>query len=151
MNRILAIGAALLMLGSASAAFGQKDKDDEPTSWIYFSVIKDDSGKPVRNAAVVLHPVNPKGKQERGGLELKTDPEGKANIDGIPYGPLRVQVLAHGYQTYGDDFDVSNSKTEITIKLKRPQGQFSVYEDHPNDPNGAPKQDVPPADAKKPN
>ncbi|MGH9493799.1 MAG: hypothetical protein ACRD3B_02280, partial [Candidatus Sulfotelmatobacter sp.] len=62
MNRILAIGAALLMLGSSSVAFGQKDKDDEPTSWLYFSVIKDENGKPVRNAAVVLHPVNPKGK-----------------------------------------------------------------------------------------
>ena len=50
----------------------------------------------MRNAAVIMHPVNEKGKQERGGLELKTDPDGKANFDGIPYGPLRVQVLAHG-------------------------------------------------------
>lgn len=152
MNRILVIGAALLMLGSASVAFGQKDKDDEPTSWLYFSVIKDDNGKPVRNAAVILHPVNVKGKQERGGLELKTDADGRANIDGIPYGPLRVQVLAHGFQTYGDDFDVSKSKTEINIKLKRPQGQYSVYEDHPNETNAQPKPDAPPAgDAKKPN
>ena len=153
MNRILVIGAALLMLGSASIAFGQKDKDDEgPTSWIYFSVIRDENGKPVRNAAVILHPVNPKGKQERGGLELKTDPDGKTNIDGIPYGLLRIQVLAHGFQTYGEDFDIGKDKTEITIKLKRPQGQFSVYEDHPNDANAAPKQDAPPpADPKKQN
>lgn len=152
MNRIIAIGAALLMLGSAGVAVGQKDKDDGPSSWIYFAVVKDESGKPVRNAAVILHPVNPKGKQERGGLELKTDAEGKANIDGIPYGQLRIQVLAHGFQTYGEDFDVSKDKTEITIKLKRPQGQYSVYDDHTNDP--APKQDAPPppaADAKKPN
>jgi hypothetical protein len=150
MNRIILIGAALLMLGSASVAVGQKDKDNEPSSWIYFDVVKDDNGKPVRNAAVILHPVNPKGKQERGGLELKTDADGKANIDGIPYGVLRIQVLAHGFQTYGEDFDVSKDKTEISIKLKRPQGQFSVYDDHTKDP--APKPDVPPAaDAKKPN
>jgi hypothetical protein len=151
MKRILLVGAALLILGSASLAFGQKDKDEEPTSWIYFSIIKDDNGKPVRNAAVVLHPVNLKGKQERGGLELKSDPDGKANIDGIPYGVLRVQVLAHGYQTYGDDFEIVKGKTEITIKLKRPQGQFSIYEDHGNDANAQPKPDAPPADAKKPN
>ena len=150
MNRILAGGLPLILLAAANVAFGQKDKDNEPTSWLYFNVIKDDNGKPVRNAAVVLHPVNAKGKQERGGLELKTDPEGKANFDGIPYGKLRVQVLAHGFQTYGEDFDIDKEKTEITIKLKRPQGQFSIYEDHPN-PEA--KQEAPPADQKdkKPN
>ena len=74
-----------------------------------------------------------KGKQSRGGLELKTSPEGKCDFDGIPYGVLRVQVLAHGFQTYGEDFDIEKPKTEITIKLKRPQGQFSVYDDRPND------------------
>ena len=85
-------------------------------------------------------------------MELKTDPDGKTNFDGIPYGKLRVQVLAHGYQTYGEDFDVKKPKMEFTIKLKRPQGQYSVYEDHAKDPN-APKADAPPADPrdKKPN
>jgi hypothetical protein len=97
MNKFLigAIGLILLTAGTLAAAQKDKADDDEgPTSWVYFSVVKDDNGKPVRNAAVVLHPVNPKGKQERGGLELKTDPEGKANFEGIPYGMLRVQVLA---------------------------------------------------------
>lgn len=154
MNKYL-LGATVLlgMLATAAPGLGQKDKDDEPTSWLYFTVIKDDNGKPVRNAAVVLHPVNPKGKQQRGGMELKTSPEGKCDFDGIPYGVLRVQVLAHGFQTYGEDFDIGKPKTDITIKLKRPQGQFSIYDDHPNDANSAPKQDGPPAEQKdkKPN
>lgn len=154
MNRYLA-GAFVLLMGLATMvpAFAQKDKDNEPTSWLYFTVIKDDNGKPVRNAAVVLHPVNAKGKQERGGMELKTSPEGKCDFDGIPYGALRVQVLAHGFQTYGEDFDIEKPKTEITIKLKRPQGQFSIYDDNPNGANAAPKQDVPPSEQKdkKPN
>jgi len=154
MNKLLA-GAIVLftVIGVALPGFAQKDKDDEPTSWLYFAVIKDENGKPVRNAAVVLHPVNVKGKQGRGGLELKTNADGKADFDGIPYGVLRVQVLAHGFQTYGEDFDIAKPKTEITIKLKRPSGQFSVYEDHPGEANAAPKQDSPPADAKdkKPN
>ncbi len=148
------LGATVLvgMLASVLPVWAQKDKDDEPTSWLYFTVIKDDNGKPVRNASVILHPVNPKGKQERGGLELKTSPEGKCDLDGIPYGSLRVQVLAHGFQTYGEDFEIGKPKHEITIKLKRPQGQFSIYEDRPNDPNAAPKQDAPPDQKdKKPN
>jgi hypothetical protein len=151
MNKILVGAIGLLMLASASSAWAQKDKDNEPTSFLYFTVVKDDNGKPVRNAAIILHPVNEGGRQERGGLELKSDPEGKANLDGIPLGKLRVQVLAHGFQTYGEDFDVENPKTEIIIKLKRPQGQFSVYDDRAPDSSGAPKQADPPADSKKPN
>src|ERR1700758_134552 len=134
MNRCFAGVAVLLVFFAAGIpGLAQKDKDEGPTSWLYFAIIKDDNGKPVRNAAVILHPVNAKGKQSRGGLELKTSPEGKCDFDGVPYGVLRVQVLAHGFQTYGEDFDIQKPKTEITIKLKRPQGQFSIYDDHPND------------------
>src|SRR5579862_3375095 len=138
MKKLIVTGMVLAMFACANVAVGQKDKDNEPTSWLYFSVIKDDNGKPVRNAAVILHPADGKGTQQRGDLELKTDPDSKSNIDGIPYGTLRVQVLAHGFQTYGEDFDVSKPKVEITIKLKRPQGQFSIYDDHPKDPNAKP-------------
>jgi hypothetical protein len=150
MNKFCIGAIALILLAAAPLATAQKDKADEdegPTSWVYFQVIKDDNGKPVRNAAVILHPVNTKGKQERGGLELKTDPEGKTNFEGIPYGMLRVQVLAQGFQTYGEDYDIQKEKMEFTIKLKRPQGQYSIYEDHPNS-NPPPKQDPPP---QKPN
>lgn len=148
-NQRVIVGAAMLLLAMTSVAVAQKDKDnDEPTCWIYFTVLRDENGKPVRNAAVVMHPVNATGKQERGGMELKTNPEGKADYDGVPYGKLRVQVLAPGFQTYGEDFDIEKDKAEITVKLKRPQGQYSVYDDHPTDPA---KQNPPPPDAKKPN
>jgi len=146
MRRILTAGAVLLLL--SGAAWGQKDKDNAPTSWLNFVVIKDDNGKPVRNAAVIMHPVSDTGKQGKGGMELKTDADGKADFDGIPYGMLRVQVLASGFQTYGEDFDIEKPKMEFTIKLKRPRGQFSIYEDHPNSSSTAPKQDAPPADTK---
>jgi len=143
-TRILAIGGVLAIL--ASLAFAQRDKKEEeaPTSWLNFLVIKDDNGKPVRNAAVIMHPVNTGGKQGKGGMELKTNADGKADFDGIPYGMLRVQVLAQGFQTYGEDFDIEKPKVELTIKLKRPQQQYSVYDDHPKDTNAPPKQDAPP-------
>lgn len=149
MNKRIINGAALLLFAITTVAVAQKDKEDlGPTCWIYFTVVRDENGKPVRNAAVVMHPVNASGKQERGGMELKTSPEGKADFDGVPYGKLRVQVLAPGFQTYGEDFDIEKDKTEIMVKLKRPQGQYSVYDDHPTEPA---KQNPPPPDAKKPN
>jgi hypothetical protein len=106
-------------------------KQPEALANLNFVVIRDENGKPIRNAAVVMHPVNGHGKQERGGLELKTDAEGRVSYDGIPYGKLRVQVLATGFQTYGDDYDVEQPNLDITIKMKRPAGQYSVYDEHP--------------------
>jgi hypothetical protein len=151
--RALFAGVFLVALALPGSAVGQKDADNLPTALVNFLVVKDESGKPVRNAAVILHPVSTQGKQGRGGLELKTDPEGKTNFDGLPYGVLRVQVLAHGFQTYGEDFDIEKPKVDLTIKLKRPQGQYSVYEDHPGEANANPKQGPPAsgADDKKPN
>jgi hypothetical protein len=118
------------LLGSAAA---QRGPDADPTADLSFLIVKEDNGKPVRNAAVIMHPVNDHGKQSRGGLELKTDADGKASFDGVPYGKLRVQVLAPGFQTFGEDYDVDRAKIDFTIKLKRPQSQYSVYQDHPDD------------------
>ncbi len=108
-------------------------KPETPLSNVNFVVLRDENAKPIRNAAVVIHPVDEKGKQERGGIELKTDPNGKANFDGLPYGKMRIQVLAHGFQTYGDDYDIAQPTVDITIKMKRPTHQYSIYEDHPNE------------------
>ena len=124
------MSAVVIVLGAGMAGLAGAQDDDVPMSDLRFVVVRDYNGKPVRNAAVVLHPVNRKGKQERGGLELKTDGEGRTNIDGIPYGPLRVQVLAPGFQTFGEDYKIDKSETVITVKLKRPGGQYSIYENH---------------------
>ena len=120
--------AVLLVLGMAGWAWAQDDEG--PTSALRFVVVRDSDGKPVRNAEVVLHPVKAKGKQGKGEIELKTDAEGRTNVDGIPYGPLRVQVLAPHFQTFGDDYAINKAEMEITVKLKRPGGQYSVYENH---------------------
>jgi len=143
MRKVTAVGVLLAALVIAITTAAQRDLD-EPTAVVNFLVLKQDNGKPVRSAAVIMHPVSPSGKQGRGGLELKTDPEGRSSTEGIPYGKLRVQVLAQGFQTYGEDFEVNQAKMEITIKLKRPQGQYSIYEDHAKE--SSPKQNAPPAD-----
>ena len=57
MNKTSVSGILLTMLVLAGSALGQKDSDidHEPTSILYFLVVKDDNGKPVRNAAVIMH------------------------------------------------------------------------------------------------
>ncbi len=143
--RLLVLLPVILALPGLASA--QKDKDQEPTAVLNFLILKEDNGKPVRNAAVIMHPVDPHGKQGRGGLELKTDGDGKTSFDGIPYGKLRVQVLASGFQTFGEDYDVNQAKMNFTVKLKRPQGQYSIYQDHPEEKKDDKKDDkAPPPD-----
>ena len=122
---------ALPLVLSVACLLAAALQAEQKYSNLNFLVVKADNGKPVRNASVVLHPVDKEGRQAKGGLELKTDPEGKARFAGAPYGKLRVQVLARGFQTYGEDYDIREPELAITIKLKRPQGQFSIYEDKP--------------------
>src|SRR6266849_1360343 len=119
-RRIALIVIPLILALTAAAA--------ENTSKLDFLVLKDSNGKPVRNASVVLHPVNSHGKQARGGLQLKTDADGKTSFDGAPYGKLRIQVLAPGFQTFGADYEINKPTLEITVKMKRPAGQYSIYE-----------------------
>jgi len=123
MRRISLTFVVLAMLLPAGSA-------EDKSALLKFLVVRDYNGKAIRNASVVMHPVNKDGKQSRGGLQLKTDPEGKASFEGVPYGKLRVQVLATGFQTFGDDYDIDQPVEEITVKMMRPQQQYSIYEDH---------------------
>ena len=126
-KRFSIVSTVVIVLGLGLVGVVWAQEYEEPMSILRFVVVRDYNGKPVRDAAVVLHPVDRKGKQSRGGMELKTDNDGRTNIDGIPYGPLRVQVLAPGFQTFGEDYEINKPELEITVKLKRPGGQYSTY------------------------
>jgi len=136
MRKTLAMGIVLMLVFPILA---REKKPAPPASVLTFLILKDYNGKPLRNAAVVLHPVNSKDKQQNGGLELKTDADGHASYDGIPYGRLRVQVLAPGFQTFGEDYDINQPTMDVTIKMKRPAGQYSIYEDHPAEKKDTPQ------------
>ncbi|HYY69064.1 MAG TPA: hypothetical protein VE734_04980 [Terriglobales bacterium] len=114
--------AALLLLGVAAA-----ENKQQQAANLKVVVLKEYNGKPVRNASVILHAVDARGRQGHGGLQLKTDNEGKAFYSGIPYGRLRIQVIAPGFQTYGEDHDINRPEQEFVVKLKRPQEQYSIY------------------------
>jgi hypothetical protein len=140
---LIAVTTTLLLAG----AWAQND-----AASLSFLVVRDYNGKPVRNASVVLHPVNKSGKQDRGGFELKADADGKASYNGVPYGKIRVQVLAPGFQTFGQDYEINQPKMEITVQLKRPQEQYSIYENRQNDKKNEkePQKQAPPESGEKP-
>jgi hypothetical protein len=114
------LGILVLLMTLAAVA-------EHKSASLQFMVVKDGDGKPVRNAEIVLHPVDKNGHQKDEGLELKTHEDGKAAVNGIPYGKLRIQVIAPGFKTYGDDYQINQPNHEITIKLQKPSEQYSIY------------------------
>ncbi len=116
-----------LLLPAQQDRRGRKYKAPPSTMKIDISVVRATTGKPIPNAAVIFHPVNEKGKEE-GAMELKTDLEGKTQLDVIPIGStVRLQIIANGFQTFGNDYIANADSKEITIKMQRPTSQYSIY------------------------
>lgn len=117
---------ALILSLALPALAGKKPSEERKTASVNLVVVREANGKPVKNAEVVLHFVE-NGKQKQEGLELKTHDDGKAEATRLPYGKVRIQVIAPGFRTYGEDFDLNQPVTEITIKLQKPAEQYSIY------------------------
>lgn len=128
MRKSVAVIALVVVFATLSLAKDKKKKKEDRDSTLNFLVVRASNGKPVRNAAVILHELDYKGRQAKGGYELKTDLKGQTSFDGVPYGKLRVQVLAHDLQTFGQDYEINQPVQDITIKLNPPQKQYSVYD-----------------------
>jgi hypothetical protein len=105
---------------------GRKYKPPPPSAHIEVTVLKDFNGKPVNNAHVIFHPTE--GDRDTGSLELKTNEDGKAVIDVIPIGDtVTLQVIADGYQTYGQSYKIDKAEMTMEIRMKRPGGQYTIY------------------------
>ena len=90
-------------------------------------MLRDDDSKPVENASVIFQLVG-----EKGNMELKTNEDGKTMIDVLPTGSkIVVQVIAHGFQTYGGEYTLDKPQIAIEVKLRRPGQQYSIYEQRP--------------------
>src|SRR5580658_769993 len=161
--RLFVFAAGFGLVASSFAAHAQDDttkrgrkyKSPPPTARIEVTIVKDVNGKPIENAAVVFHPME--GEKDKGNMELKTNEDGKTIIDVLPLGDtVRLQVIARGFQTFGEDYKVDKTDMAIEIRLLRPGAQYSIYKKEPAVVNGgtstvtdpAPDASAPPAAAK---
>ncbi len=127
---------------------GRKYKAPPPAARIEVTVVRDVNGKPIERAAVIFHPIE--GDRDRGVMELKTNFDGKAVIDVIPIGDtVRLQIIAKGFQTYGQDYTVDKESMSMEVRMKRPGEQYSIYKmkDESANPNPGTSGDKP-ADSK---
>ncbi|MGA3011546.1 MAG: carboxypeptidase-like regulatory domain-containing protein [Terracidiphilus sp.] len=127
---------------------GRKYKTPPPTARIEVTVVRDSTGKPIENAAVIFHPME--GEKDKGNMELKTNEDGKTIIDVLPMGDtVRMQIIAKGFQTFGDDYKIDQAQMTIDIRMKRPGEQYSIYKKHPETSEGGKNSDAPAEPASK--
>jgi hypothetical protein len=125
MLRVRALLLSLLL--TASLAFAAR-----PMTEIRVEV-KDPNGKPVDRASVILdfltshHQVFKLGRREPKHWEVRTNLDGLAHFPPIPQGTIRVQVIAKGFQTYGQNVDIDDEQKTLKVVVSPPQKQYSVY------------------------
>lgn len=94
--------------------------------------VTNEAGKPVYPASVIVrfvsgHSVTKLGTKIKTTWETSTNQEGIARIPEIRQGKILFQVIAKGYQTYGDTIEVEDEEKTVEIQLKRPQPQYSAH------------------------
>jgi hypothetical protein len=121
-----ALGVAALLLAGVAAFAG-----DVPMTKLSIEV-KTQSGRPIIQADVIVrfvkgHSVFKLGKAVRTQWEMRTNQEGQAQVPEIPQGEIRIQVIAKGYQTFGNTFDITDAEKTLPIVLNPPQQQYTSH------------------------
>jgi hypothetical protein len=105
---------------------------DPPTTALRIEV-KTLKERPIERASVVLDFVGDRkvfklGRKARTHWETRTNQEGVAKLPPVPQGKIRVMIIAKGYQTFGQDYDLTEEEKTIEIKMNPPQSQYSVHQ-----------------------
>ena len=95
-------------------------------------VVHNQAGKPVSQAGVIVKFVQGRSKMKLGAKdrkewETKTGEEGTVKIPPIPQGKILIQVIAKGYQTFGQTFDIDEEEKTVEINLNPPQQQYTAH------------------------
>jgi uncharacterized GH25 family protein len=115
-------------------AVGALAQDEEGPPMTKLNIlVTTQGGHPVDHASVVVrfvegHSVFKLGKATHDTYELRTNEEGVVKVPPIRQGKIRIQVIAKGYQTFGQIFDIIQDEKTVDIKLNPPQQQYSAHQ-----------------------
>lgn len=117
--------ALVLLIGAATAFAGD-------TTRLQITVTNL-NGKPVDRASVIVRFVKGRsisklGKKQITSWETRTNQDGFTKVPEMPQGTVLIQVIAKGYQTYGQQFEIEDDDKSIQIKLNPPQPQHSSHQ-----------------------
>jgi hypothetical protein len=85
-------------------------------------VVGGEEKKPIDSASVYVRYVEERkiGKDKKIEMNLKTNQFGVCHVPVIPPGKFLVQVIAEGWKTYGEYYDINETERTINITLVRP-------------------------------
>ena len=126
---LLRIVSFLILLIAVSASAQDKSADSNAKTdsglkdvRLTIVVTGGDEKKPVDSASVYVRYVeeHKHGKDKKIEMNLKTNQSGVCHVPVIPPGRFVVQVIADGWKTYGEYYDVNQADQTINITLVRP-------------------------------
>jgi hypothetical protein len=128
---MLALALALPAAGQNSPAKGKKDRQsDDRTTNLKITVAGGDKDEPVAQASVYVRFQEPATlhlltrRHRKIELDLKTDRQGVASFPDLPQGKILIQVVAGGWASYGEYYNLDQPRQTIPIKLKKPKTKW---------------------------
>jgi hypothetical protein len=101
-----------------------KAKPDPAANVVHLTIVvtNGEDKKPVDSASVYVKFVQARllGKDKKIEMNLKTNLSGVCHVPEIPRGRFLVQVIAPGWKTFGEYYEVDQAEQTINIELARP-------------------------------
>jgi hypothetical protein len=129
--RAVALPMLFGLLALLPASRAAQDTTPEPTSKtgnaqktvkITIQVTGGEDKTPVDSASVYVRFVEARkiGKDKQIEMNLKTNLSGICHVPEIPAGKVVIQVIAPGWKTFGENYDLDQAEQTVNISLTRP-------------------------------
>jgi hypothetical protein len=120
---VAGIATMLLLVAIALPAFSQA-KEDEPQTKLRIEVTAGDKSVPVDMASIyvryVISDASKELKDKKFELNLKSNREGIASLPHVPRGKVTIQVIAPGWKTFGQIYELISDEQTVKIHLEKP-------------------------------
>lgn len=106
----------------STSAPSSKPSSAQKTVKITIQVSGGEDKTPVDSASVYVRYVEARkiGKDKQIEMNLKTNLLGLCHVPEIPAGKVIIQVIAPGWKTFGENYDLDQPEQTINISLTRP-------------------------------
>jgi hypothetical protein len=118
----LCLGIFLPAAAAQDKTSDARDKSDSDMVRLTIVVTAGEDKKPVDSASVYVRFVEGRKlrKDKKIEMNLKTNVEGVCHSPEIPQGKILIQVIAPGWKTFGEYYEVNEPERTIQIELAHP-------------------------------
>ena len=114
----------ILLPSSLSAQSGDKPAKEKPegTTKLRIEVTAGDEGNPVEGASVYVRFTEGRklAKDKKIEQNWKTNKEGVIKVPEVPRGKVMIQVIALGWKTFGQWYELDQDEQTVKIRLQKP-------------------------------